>query len=400
MRWNADELTPSGVTVACAKFTAWLLGELCIPPGWAIHFGDPDLFSRAVAAEHKQTAPASINLRLDFTCAAQLVHQLRDLSFHVQEPEDILLLCDKKFYTMPSIAMTSLKVFKASLLEPSKWKGNSSSRDDDCWIRKIHDSAQQISSQNQHLWMDTMEARPQFPHPPAFGLGVGNDIFEPRMTMEGGLHARQNLTDLFLMEGGACEICHHENSLSAYFADMMGNLKQVPTMFDILCNRRRDVISLELTCADSRTKIPHISLVNEVLESHIRYQADKDSPTKFQVASWQPSIPTDIVCHGDARAVPAYRDTGNTDEFVYDKVISQQLYPSQCSLSTSPTTKLCRSSAASDFYLPGLSRLFAMETSSRHRFSPRTLPLSAKMVLRSLPALSKTCVCWLADQTH
>lgn len=167
------------MTVACAKFAAWLLGELCIPPDWAIHFGDPDLFSRAVAAEHKQTAPASVNLRLDFTCAVQLVHQLRDLSFLVHEPEDILLLCDKKFYTMPSIAMTPLKVFKAALLEPSKWQGNSSSRDDNCWIGKIHDSAQQISSQNQHLWMDTMEARPQFRAVQPLGWVLGTTYSNP-----------------------------------------------------------------------------------------------------------------------------------------------------------------------------------------------------------------------------
>ncbi|KAK0672089.1 hypothetical protein QBC41DRAFT_334745 [Cercophora samala] len=337
MRSSADsEVTPSGVTLACAKFAAWLLGELSIPANWGIDFQDPELFSRAVAAEYEHTAEALKKLKLDFACAVRLVHVLRDLCSVVQEPEDLLLLCDRNFYSIRSIATTPLNVFRAALLEPSKLQENSHSKDDNSWIRKIYDSARKIHHGDEHMYLGTIESLEADVASVQTVENTSPDLPEPNTTVEGGLHARETLTDLFLMKGAVCEVCGHRNNLPAYFADMMSLLKQDrtgvedgKTTLDVLCKRRPDVLSLQLTCANTRTKISHIGLVNEVLESYIRYQADKDSRPRIEAASWQPSIPTDeeaIVCHGDAEAVPAYA-TGNTDEFVYTELISQQLYP-------------------------------------------------------------------------
>ncbi|KAI0474526.1 hypothetical protein F4859DRAFT_521604 [Xylaria cf. heliscus] len=81
------------------------------------------------------------------------------------------------------------------------------------------------------------------------------------------------------MEDAACNTCCSITGLSAYLADLLSLLKRtrskesnITTLFEVLDKRRPNLKHLKLSCANSQTLIPYISLVNEVLKSYINYQ--------------------------------------------------------------------------------------------------------------------------------
>ncbi|KAK4180256.1 hypothetical protein QBC36DRAFT_356780 [Triangularia setosa] len=192
--------------------------------------------------------------------------------------------------------------------------------------------------------LDTAHAR-RAESIPLESSGLGVPIATPGPTRaeqaaENSRSAQNNPADIFHLEGAACETCCSTTSLPAYFADLMSLLKRSPSgledgksVLDVLSKRRPDLMYLNLTCANVQTKIPCISLVNEALESYIRYHAGRTStPEPLVATSLQPSViaystPGEaVVCHGDAEVLPAY-GTGNTDESVYAEIVSQQLFP-------------------------------------------------------------------------
>ena len=69
----------------------------------------------------------------------------------------------------------------------------------------------------------------------------------------------------------ACEECRSVFSPAAYFVDLLHMLDQPRhnSPYEILINRRPDLAHIQLTCENTNTLIPHIDLVNEILESFV-----------------------------------------------------------------------------------------------------------------------------------
>jgi peptidoglycan hydrolase-like protein with peptidoglycan-binding domain len=74
----------------------------------------------------------------------------------------------------------------------------------------------------------------------------------------------------------ACEDCGSITSPAAYLAELLAFLKDraqgatIPaTARDVLFARRADLGELELTCANTNTRLPYIDLVNELLENQV-----------------------------------------------------------------------------------------------------------------------------------
>lgn len=333
IRWCAKvSKVPSGVSITAVKFAARLLDDLCNSSTGALDFDDPELFPRTVTAVYgKLTEAALQKFKPYFVSAVEVVKTLRSLCRIVQEPEDILLLYDKKYYFIRTIAITPLRTFKRKLLEPSRGLKDVLSEVDEGRIEEIHSAALRIDCWNEHVWMDAMDAyREEFIPLEPPGLGVSSTAITKNALPAGKQDvSRNNLTDIFLLEDPACETCSSITSPSAYFADLMSLLKRSPsgkndskTVLDVLCDRRPDLLYLDLTCANAQTKIPYISLVNEALESYVRCRADGRGTSIISYNTPKEAV----VCNGDADAVPAY-DTGNTIEWVYTGPLSRQLYP-------------------------------------------------------------------------
>jgi hypothetical protein len=71
-----------------------------------------------------------------------------------------------------------------------------------------------------------------------------------------------------------CEECRSITSPAAYLVDMLQFLEKIPienskTVLDSLFYRRPDLGELPLTCENTKTVIPYIDLVNEIMEYYV-----------------------------------------------------------------------------------------------------------------------------------
>ena len=78
-----------------------------------------------------------------------------------------------------------------------------------------------------------------------------------------------------------CSDCNSVLSPAAYFVDLLQRLKDVEvsneaSLLKFLSDRRPDLKDLELSCSNTKTLIPYIDLVNEVLESFISMSMSAD----------------------------------------------------------------------------------------------------------------------------
>jgi hypothetical protein len=80
--------------------------------------------------------------------------------------------------------------------------------------------------------------------------------------------AYPDLEELFgNMDYCACNHCRSVYSASAYFADMLDLLRKFNTdAYAKLKEKRADLWNLELSCKNANTQLPHVDLVNELLE--------------------------------------------------------------------------------------------------------------------------------------
>ncbi len=71
-----------------------------------------------------------------------------------------------------------------------------------------------------------------------------------------------------------CKHCHSVYSPAAYFVDLLEFLRWTPNneALNELLNRRPDLEYIKLNCENTNTLIPYVDLVNEILESYIRYK--------------------------------------------------------------------------------------------------------------------------------
>ncbi|KAF5551831.1 toxin subunit [Fusarium napiforme] len=211
---------------------------------------------------------------------------------------------------------------------------------------RIHDYAERIDCRNEHQWFSLMQHR-RTDFIPIVPRQIGD-----RGTHDKGDKASQrNLTDMFRLEDTACETCCSATSLTAYFADLMALLRDTSvhpsnqggesdstdeqsrqtkpqSLLELLSLRRPDLREMELSCSNAQTLIPFIDLINEVLESYIRYKADPALSTTPKDSS---SInvynsPIDDNEIGDGHQGEVYRP-GNIDNEIYTEIIAGRMFP-------------------------------------------------------------------------
>ncbi|KAM0166214.1 hypothetical protein ACHAQE_001575 [Botrytis cinerea] len=313
----------------------------------------------------------------EIASASTFVRRVKTLSYLVEDPLDIPRLYDSNYHSIRSITSKSKNYFKSDLHGAGASTANA---------LKIHDCAERVDCWNEQLWLALMKAGKadvadsMIPQPEGDDTDSTNDTVKPTRplaSLSGPPESWNNLTDIFRLENLACEECCSITSMSAYFADLLNLLSNTTptggtkattndttassdsgtnsTLLDLLSARRPDLTKLELSCANSQTLIPNINLVNEVLESFIRYKSQSllsESASDDQWSQWpavlpKPPIATtaddqdcilvfntpadasdDCVQDGHSDG-PVYRP-GNTDFEVYSKVVSQQMYPFTC----------------------------------------------------------------------
>ncbi|KAF7881753.1 uncharacterized protein EAF02_006441 [Botrytis sinoallii] len=295
----------------------------------------------------------------EITSASTFVRSVKTLSYLVEDPLDIPRLYDSKYHSIRSITGKSKNDFKSDLQSAGSSTANA---------LKIHDCAERVDCWNEQLWLALMKAGKadvadsMIPQPqPVDDDGDSTDDTvkpnQPLASLSGPPESWNNLTDIFRLENIACEECCSITSMSAYFADLLNLLSNTTatggagtttedttavsdsgtnsSLLDLLSARRPDLKKLELSCANSQTLVPNINLVNEVLESYIRYKSQSllsapasDEQDSILVFNTPADAADDCVqdIHSDG---PVYRP-GNTDFEVYSKVVSQQMYPFTC----------------------------------------------------------------------
>ena len=105
--------------------------------------------------------------------------------------------------------------------------------------------------------------------------GLRNDIPRAIGTTSASIKEIPDIVTLFPGSLNFCE-CKHCRSVyspAAYFVDLLEFLRWTPNneALNELLNRRPDLEFIKLNCENTNTLIPYVDLVNEILESYIRY---------------------------------------------------------------------------------------------------------------------------------
>ncbi|KAJ8071024.1 hypothetical protein OCU04_001372 [Sclerotinia nivalis] len=264
----------------------------------------------------------------EFSAAVEFIKSLKILSSLVEDPEDVAHLYSSNYRSVRSITVQSKSNFKNELVAAGTSIENA---------LKIYDCAERVDCWNEQLWLHLMNSRraDSVMIDPYFEAETTDAPSDE--TWMGQSH--NNLTDIFRLEDLTCEECCSVTSLSAYFTDLLNLLSSTtPTgeaskvqdppgtrnsLLNLLSQRRPDLRKLELTCANSQTLIPYISLVNEVLESFIRHKC-LSSPDSIRAFN------TPVDAQDDGHSPQPLNLPGNTDYEVYSKVISHQKFPFTC----------------------------------------------------------------------
>ncbi|TGO35955.1 hypothetical protein BHYA_0139g00010 [Botrytis hyacinthi] len=264
----------------------------------------------------------------EFSAAIEFIKTLKIFSSLVEDPEDVVHLYNSNYHSVRSITAQSKSNFKNALVTAGTSVESS---------LKIYDCAERVDCWNEQLWLHLMNSRrADSVMIDPYSQGETTNVPSDESWM-GKSH--NNLTDIFRLEDTTCEECCSITSLSAYFADLLSLLSNTtPTgtnpkyddppgtrnsLLNILSQRRPDLRNLELTCANSQTLIPYISLVNEVLESFIRHKC-LGSPDSVRVFN------TPVDAQDNEHSPTPLNLPGNTDYEVYSKIISKQRFPFTC----------------------------------------------------------------------
>gem|GEM_PF-3915429 len=103
--------------------------------------------------------------------------------------------------------------------------------------------------------------------------GSGTEVMQPRKLdaeTQQMVDASQSLRRLFsALEKCACDPCQSVLSPSAYLVDLLNFVARDSRVSWNLQDRRADIYDLELSCDNAQIELPHIDLVNEILENAI-----------------------------------------------------------------------------------------------------------------------------------
>lgn len=260
-------------------------------------------------------------LQENFPEALKVAKTLNALCRLVKDPEDVQLLYQEKYRSAREIAAEQEVAFVYAMTGAGMKRDNAMA---------AHNAAKRVDCWNEHLWLAMMEERrAEFvPVEPQ-----GSTSVKTKTDVEASQFIN-NLTDIFDLEDWACETCCSITSLSAYFADLMALLNSTrakpsssTTMLEVLSMRRPDLQNLQLTCANSQTLIPYAALVNEVLESYIRYQHEKGKGNDWAMIQPynMPDERTESI--SDEHDKTPLEQPANTDPVVNTELIPNQMFP-------------------------------------------------------------------------
>jgi hypothetical protein len=276
-----------------------------------------------------------------------LVRSLKLLSRVVEDPEHLPCLVQRGFMSVRQISSTLKADFVTRVTAPTSTHDNLNAKSiDQTTALKIHDAAERTDCWNEQLWLSLMQAS-QEDCIPLHRMTAGDSSLLPTSMFKGepsfqnaSGRSLNNYTDLFRVEDKACDECQSVTSLSAYFVSLLDFLKSTSlnkkitrsvgsveetaeNLLELLSLRRPDLARLELTCANSQTLIPYISLVNEVLESYIRFI---DPNSEVDAADAITAYQTPEGYEDDSPHAPKYRP-GNINFSTYQESIQEQRYP-------------------------------------------------------------------------
>lgn len=103
-----------------------------------------------------------------------------------------------------------------------------------------------------------------------------------------------SIPDLRTMFGSldtcACEECTSAYSAAAYFADILNFLKNANggAAYAALTNRRPDLLTIELNCANTNTVLPYVDLAIELMENYVLAHTDPAFVAPGYQTTWQP----------------------------------------------------------------------------------------------------------------
>lgn len=299
-----------------------------------IDINDEQLIQKTLSALSQGAAELQPS-RDDLLLALAFVKSMLLLSRVVEDPEDLPRLHKAGIESVRQITQQLKGKFAEQMVAEGMTKDNA---------LKAHDCAERVDCWNEQLWLSIMQS--------------SRDDYMPISTakpsaLSGGQpedRSLHNLTDIFKLEGTDCEECCSVTGLSAYLSDLLLLLRNATfidrtpedissgnsakNLLEMLFERRPDIRKLQLTCANSQTLLPYISLVDEVLESYIRSTATSPiAPSdRFQDSVRAYQTPTGFE-EGQGPVGAASRiqyRPANIDYDVYQKLVSKATYPFTC----------------------------------------------------------------------
>jgi hypothetical protein len=135
-----------------------------------------------------------------------------------------------------------------------------------------------------------------------------------------------------------CSHCQSVYSPAAYLTDLLQFLKKnAMPLYDNLLQRRPDLVNIELSCKNINTPVPHLDIVNELLEDLVSYGKHEDIADHMYAR--QTTLDAKV-----QRAIPEYVNTGTYTPKLWDDhdkkykemsspinspypILAQQVYP-------------------------------------------------------------------------
>ncbi|KAA8892864.1 hypothetical protein FN846DRAFT_1008681 [Sphaerosporella brunnea] len=192
---------------------------------------------------------------------------LQRLQALVTAPEDVEKLLQKSFTSAHDIASTEVDLFIRAMGEAGV-SAESATR--------IHKHAIVVDIHNEAVWAAALSTHPGIVPRAAEDTGVAARASAAAAAAGGSTESDVvNLSTMFDMESMDCEDCSSFTSPAAYFVDLLRTLwnckiSSEVSLLDKLLDRRPDLKFVQLSCANTEILIPHIDLVNEVLESVVQ----------------------------------------------------------------------------------------------------------------------------------
>lgn len=192
----------------------------------------------------------------------------------------------------------------------------------------IHEYALTIELRNEHAWSAMLTSKSNWA-PATIASSTPTADYGATPVVDAAPKQVINYSNLFgNVSINVCEDCSSVTGPIAYFVELLRMLKTTPsqptvptsdTLLDKLLSRRPDLPTLQLSCANVNTMLPHIDIANEVMESFI---SNLSSASSADVVSIQASNTT-----GKTSSQGLTERPQSTNFNVYKTIIASQVFP-------------------------------------------------------------------------